>query len=222
MKLTIEWQYETPQKQKITFISEAIPAAHAYTLVEDMQKTGRMKSVTLTDEHDSTWTMKELKKYLKELETEPHNVTLYFDGGYNREQKLAGLGVVIYFQQSGKNYRLRMNQQDEYLMSNNEAEYAALHFAIKQLEELGVHHQPISIYGDSQVVLNELNGDWAVTDSILSQWADKIERKLEKLGLRPQYHYIERDKNDEADQLASQALEGIEIYAERSVNKKKM
>jgi ribonuclease HI len=221
LKLTIEWQYETTKKLQITFKSEPIPAAHAFVLIEDMQKTGRMKNVTLTDEYDCTWTMKELKNYLKEMETEPQEVVLYFDGGFNREQQLAGLGAVIYFKQSGKDMRLRVNQQAEYLQTNNEAEYAALYFALEQIEELGVHHQEIEIFGDSQVVINELNGEWAVTDTILSKWADKVEQKLEALGLKVHYSYIDRTKNMEADQLANQALQGIVIQGQKEIQKKK-
>lgn len=221
MNLSIEWLYETAKNQQITFRSEAIPAAHVAILVEDMKKTGRMKSVTLTDEHDSTWTLKELKKYLMELETEPHQIVVYFDGGFNREQKIAGLGIVIYFVQNNKNYRLRMNQQAHYLTSNNEAEYAALYYAVEQLEELGAHHQSIEIYGDSQVVINEMNGEWGVTDNALTAWANKVEDKLHKLGLRANYQYIDRKLNDEADQLANQALQGKAIHAQSEVKNKK-
>ncbi|MGN7476233.1 reverse transcriptase-like protein [Solibacillus silvestris] len=221
MKLMIEWQYITPAKQEITWRSEAMPAAHVYTIVEDLQKTGRLKSVVLTDEHESTWTFKELKKYLKELETEPSEVKVYFDGGFNREEKLAGLGVVIYYKQNGKNCRLRTNRLAEYLMSNNEAEYAALNLAIEQLEEMGVHHQTVAIFGDSQVVINEMNGEWAVTDTTLSAWADKIDAKLQRLGIRPQYEFIDRKLNAEADQLATQALQHIDIHADVDVQKGK-
>ncbi|MCH7321994.1 reverse transcriptase-like protein [Solibacillus sp. MA9] len=221
MKLTIEWIYETQTKLQIKYRSEAIPAAHAFLLIEDMKKTGRMKSYSLTDEHDSEWTMKELKKYLQELEIEPHNVQLYFDGGFNREEKLAGLGVVIYFEQNNQHYRLRLNQQAHYLISNNEAEYAALLFAIEQLEELGVHHQAIEVFGDSQVVINEMNGEWAVSDNALASWADKVDAKLQKLGLTAIYQYVERKQNDEADQLANQALSGTEISAKQQVKRKK-
>lgn len=217
MKLIIEWHYETPKKLQATFKSEPMPAAHAFVLLEDMQKTGRIKNIIITDEHDSTWTMKELKNYLKEMETEPHEVSLYFDGGFNREQQLSGLGAAIYFKQNGKNYRLRVNQQAEYLQSNNEAEYAALYFALEQIEELGVHHQEIEIYGDSQVVINELNGEWAVSDTILSKWADKVEHKLERLGIKANYTYLDRTKNIEADQLANQALQGITIQGQKEI-----
>lgn len=221
LELTIEWQYITKAKQEITWRSEAIPAAHAYTLVLDMENTGRTKNIVMTDEHDSTWTLKELKKYLKSLETEPTEVEVYFDGGFNREEKLAGLGIVVYYKQNGKNYRLRTNRLAEYLTSNNEAEYAALNLAVEQLEEMGVHHQKIKIYGDSQVVINEMNGEWAVTDSVLTTWADKIDAKLQKLGIRPEYQYIDRKLNGEADQLANQALQETEIYADIDIRKSK-
>lgn len=221
MKLTIEWLYETPKKQQITWKSEAVPAAHAFLLVEDMQKTGRMKAVTLIDEHDSTWTIKELKKYLQELETEPHDVRIYFDGGFHRETRLAGLGAVIYFTQNNQHYRIRINQEAHYLTSNNEAEYAALLLAIEQLDELGVHHQELEIFGDSQVVINEMNGEWAVLDHVFTSWADKIDQRLQMLGLKANYTFIDRKANEEADQLASQALEGVDIYAKQMVKHKK-
>lgn len=164
---------------------------------------------------------KRAKKYLKSLETEPTEVEVYFDGGFNREEKLAGLGIVVYYKQNGKNYRLRTNQLAEYLTSNNEAEYAALNLAVEQLEEMGVHHQKIKIYGDSQVVINEMNGEWGVTDSVLSTWADKIDAKLQKLGIRPEYQHIDRKLNGEADQLANQALLEVEIYADIDIRKSK-
>ncbi|MEG0384958.1 MAG: reverse transcriptase-like protein [Solibacillus sp.] len=220
LKLSIEWHYVSAKKQQTIFNSEPLPAAHVYTLVEDMQKTGRVKQVILTDAQDSTWTMKELKKYLTEMETEPQDVSVYFDGGFHREEQRAGLGAVIYFQQNAKSYRLRVNQQADYLVSNNEAEYAALYFALELFDELGVHHQEVAIFGDSQVVIKELNGEWAVTDNVLSKWADRIEHKLGQLGITPTYTHIDRAKNDEADQLANQALAGTAIHAQKEIRKK--
>ncbi|UTW69300.1 hypothetical protein KHA80_20825 [Anaerobacillus sp. HL2] len=50
---------------------------------------------------------KHLVKYLESLKEEPHNVVVYFDGGYNEETRLAGTGIVIYYEQNEKFYRLR-------------------------------------------------------------------------------------------------------------------
>ena len=69
----------------------------------------------------------------------------------------AGLGAVIYFRQGKKKYRVRANEKIDEMESNNEAEYAALYYGLNLLIELGVHHVPCDIKGDSQVVINQLD-----------------------------------------------------------------
>lgn len=213
MKLTMEWHYRTPKGLKTIFYSEPLAAQQVLLLAEDIEKTGRAEKLILTDTHESTWTLKELKRYVKEMETEPQHISLYFDAGYVQEERLAGLGCVIYYEQNGKNYRLRKNEQDAYVTTNNEAEYAALYFALCELEILGAHHQEMMIYGDSQVVIHEMRDEWAMVDALHAQWAKKIDAKLEQLGLIAHYTHIERHANREADQLATQALEGTMIEA---------
>ena len=209
MKLKIEWTYKTPRNLTSVFVSEFMPVGEAMLLLEDMERTGRMKNYTLIDEHDSTWLLKEVKKYLKEMEEEPHDVTLFFDGGFMRDSKKSGLGFAIYYSQNGKNYRVRKNALVDYLNSNNEAEYAALHLAVQELELLGVHHQSIVVKGDSQNVIHQMEGEWPVYEEDLNEWASKIDRLIEKLGLAVHYIHVPRQQNSEADQLASQALNGI-------------
>ena len=219
MKLIIEWRYKTSKGAEATFRSEEMPAAQALLFAEDMERTGRVKSVQFLDSYDSTWTTKELKAYVKGIETEPHNVTLHFDGGYDIETRSSGLGCVIHYEQSGKSYRLRRNAPAVGLISNNEAEYAALHLGIQELELLGVHHMPVRIVGDSQVVINHLNEEWPVIEKDLSNWADKIEEKMKQLGIQPEYELVPRKANAEADRLATQALKGIEIIATSEIVK---
>lgn len=134
--------------------------AQALMLAEDIEKTGRVQLLEIIDEYDSTWMIKELKKYLKEMETEPHNITVYFDGGFDIQTKASGLGVAVYYEKNGKSHRLRRNAYVSGLDSNNEAEYAALHLALVELDLMDVHHQTIRVIGDSQVVINQLNGEW--------------------------------------------------------------
>ena len=211
MRLIIEWTYKTPKGATATFRSEALTPAHALMIVEDIEKTGRVSILEINDEYDSTWTMKELKKYLKEMETEPHNITVYFDGGFDVQTKASGLGVAIYYEKDGKPHRLRRNAYTPGLDSNNEAEYAALHLALAELDLMDVHHQTIQVIGDSQVVINQLNGEWPAYEKNLSNWADKIEDKLRALGLQAEYQLVPRKENNEADRLATQALQGTEI-----------
>ncbi|EGQ25579.1 ribonuclease H [Sporosarcina newyorkensis 2681] len=213
MKVLIEWTYRSPKGTETIFKSEEMPAAQAVLIASDLEKTGRAKQLVFIDQFDSSWTVKELKGYLKGIETEPHNVVIYFDGGFNWESKAAGLGCVIYYDQNGKSYRLRKNASVDGLTSNNEAEYAALHLCLQELEFLGIQRLPVQIIGDSRVVINHLSEEWPVIEQNLYSWADKIEAKMKSLGLQPQYELVSRKANGEADRLASQALAGVEILA---------
>jgi len=210
LKITIEWTYHHKGVETV-FRSEEMPPAHALSVAEELMKTGRTKNILFLDEHDSTWTLKEIKKYIKEMETEPSNVTVYFDGGFNLESRISGLGCVIYFEQNGKKYRLRKNLTLNGLSSNNEAEYAALHFSVQELESLGVHHQTVRFIGDSQVVINQMSGEWPVYEKELMNWADRIDEYLNRLGIKPEFEPVSRKENEEADRLANQALDDIEI-----------
>ncbi|HSP21854.1 MAG TPA: ribonuclease H family protein [Planococcus sp. (in: firmicutes)] len=211
MEIRIKWGYKTPKGTETVFYSEEMPAAKALLLAEDLERTGRVKNLVFIDRYDSNWSLKELKKYLKGIETEPHNITVYFDGGFNPGSNASGLGCAIYYQQSGKSYRLRRNAAAAELLSNNEAEYAALYLSLQELELLNVHDMPVRFIGDSKVVINQMEGDWPVIEINLAKWADRIDGKMKKLGIQPEYELMPRKKNAEADQLATQALNGIDI-----------
>ncbi|AQQ52184.1 ribonuclease H family protein [Planococcus lenghuensis] len=211
MNVKIIVTYEMPKKAKTVFTSDEMRAGEALLLAEDFNKTGRAKHIEFVDRHDSSWTVKELKGYVQGIQTEPHNVVVYFDGGFDVQTKRAGLGIAIYYNQNGKSYRLRKNAPADELDSNNEAEYAAFYFALQELELLGVHHLPVEFIGDSQVVISQLTGLWPTLERQLNRWADRIEQKLDQLGIQPDYQQVSRKKNAEADQLASQAMRGIDI-----------
>lgn len=214
MELTMVWKYITPKKKEVELTSARVSAKEALIFTKDFEKTGRMKDIYFLDELGTTWNKKELEKYLQGIETEPHDITAYFDGGYDKATKRAGVGAVIYFQQNGKHYRIRKNALLEELDSNNEAEYAAFWFLLNTLEELGAQRIPVAFKGDSLVVLNQLAGEWPCYDEALSRWLDRIEEKLNKLGINPKYESINRKDNKEADELAKQAIMGVDISSQ--------
>lgn len=108
MKIKLEWQYQSTKGIETTFLSEAMTVDESVRLAEDIERTKRVKKLDFIDcFDDSIWTMKEIKAYLKSIETEPHDIVVYFDGGFNLENKNAGLGCVIYYNQNGKSFRLR-------------------------------------------------------------------------------------------------------------------
>lgn len=217
MKVRIEWMYKTPKGTETTLHSDEMSAAQALLMAEDMERTGRVKSLTFIDLHESIWTVKEMKEYLKEIETEPHNITVYFDGGFDHGTSKSGLGCVIYYEQNGKSYRLRRNAFSDELTSNNEAEYASLYLSLQELELLNVHHLPVRFIGDSQVVIKQMDGEWPALEKDLSNWADRIDEKLKNLSIQAEYELVGRKSNAEADRLATQALNGVDIIATSEV-----
>ncbi len=217
MNFQIEWHYKSSKHKQLIFTSDFTDANETLMIVGDLEKTGRTKEIFLLDEQQQKWTVKEAKKLLQEVQTEPHDIVAYFDGGYEHDTLLAGLGVVIYFKQNNSSYRIRRNSRLQEIESNNEAEYAAFYYLIQELEELGVHHIPVTFRGDSQVVLNQLAGEWPCFEEEFNRYLDRIEDKMQELGIRPVYEPISRKENEEADQLATQALQGIPIASRKQV-----
>ena len=211
MKYYVTWMYRHSKKPTCIFQSDYIDGEAALIIAEDLEKTGRAHEITFVDEKDLKWSKKELKKLLEEVKGEPQGVTVFFDGGFDREEKLAGIGVIVYYKQNNKHYRIRQNNLLEQLETNNESEYAAFYESLRLLDEIGVHHQTCTFKGDSQVVLNQLAGEWPCFDDVLNRWADRIEDKIKKMGINPIYDPISRKENKEADALATQALEGTNI-----------
>lgn len=213
MNGSIEWLFRMKNGTEVKCSSEPLSAAQAILFADDLEKTGRAKQITFIDSFDSSWTLKELRNYTKKIETEPHQISIFFDGGFDWQTKTAGLGCVIYYEQNGKSYRLRKNQRMTGLISNNEAEYAALYFCLQQLIDMHAHGQLIEIAGDSRVVIQHLNEQWPVIEETLYSWADKIEALLAKHRLQAGYELISRKANKEADRLAAQAMDGVDISA---------
>lgn len=211
MKYKIEMKYKVKGSESIRFTSDWLESDLALRTGEQLEKSGKVTDLNYIDEMNSDWSLKELRKLTSEIEVEPHDITLYFDGGFNNETNEAGLGTVIYYQQGKKKYRLRANEFIAEMDTNNEAEYAALYFALNTLQELGAHHLPCEIKGDSQVVLKQLEGEWPCFEENLNRWLDRIEEKIKELGIQPTYTALSRKDNKEADRLATQALEGTNI-----------
>ncbi len=222
MKLRLEILYKPKQgTNKYELTTEFMSVQEALFLSEDLEKTQRVITIEFLDETGASWLKKHLKKYLESLKGEPHNILVYFDGGFHEEQRLAGVGVVIYYEQNEKNYRLRKNKLLNQLASNNEAEFAALWTALLELENLGVHRLPVTIKGDSLVVINQAKGEWPCYEAEHTRWLDRIDEKISTLGLTVSFEAIDRSKNKEADQLASQALTNHLIDATSEVKKPK-
>jgi len=125
---------------------------------------------------------------------------LRFDGCAVPNPGEMGIGVVVW------------NDDDEKILelsekvgqgTNNRAEYHAL---IRGMEELSKQYSGILlVLGDSQLVINQLNGQWRVKKEDLVPLFEKVlelEKKFEKVS----FQWVDREENKEADKLSAMAV----------------
>ena len=84
--------------------------------------------------------------------------------------------------------------------TNNLAEYHALINALQAAKDLSI--KPQAIKGDSQLVVNQVNGEWAINKPHLAQLASQA-KKLTSVKLT----WIPREQNEEADNLSKKAYQ---------------
>lgn len=90
------------------------------------------------------------------------------------------------------------------MATNNEAEYVALKRLLENALKLNI--KAISVYGDSQLVINQVLGNWKINHShlfALCQDARKLLDSFEDSRLS----WVPREKNQHADKLSNLAYQ---------------
>jgi ribonuclease HI len=119
---------------------------------------------------------------------------MYFDGSL----KLGGVGVgVLFISPEGK--QLKYVLQILWQATNNEAEYEALIHGLRIATSLRI--KQLLVYGDSAVVINQVNKDWDCTKDNRDAYCAEVQ-KLEKNFQGLEILYVLRDSNIAADVLA--------------------
>lgn len=92
----------------VSFLGENwLTVQEARMLARELGRFPYMKELEFEDEKGGVWTLKELEKLTEELAHEPDDITVYFDGSFDKASQLAGLGIVIYYTLGGARHRLR-------------------------------------------------------------------------------------------------------------------
>ncbi|WP_062047220.1 reverse transcriptase-like protein [Bacillus sp. JCM 19034] len=212
MKVKIEWVYVIHKsKKRYEMATDWLTIEAAFHLLQDLQQSGRMKSYQVIDQYDSSWSIKDMKNFLNQQKTIPQNAHAYIDGGFNPHTAASGIGWVIYYEQNQQKWRHRQNDQLDLLTDNNEAEYAALYRCLQTCEELELRNQLFPIYSDSLTVIKQASGEWPCYEENYQNWLKRIDDLADKINLKLEYHFIERNQNKEAHKLATQALNGTII-----------
>ena len=97
-------------------------------------------------------------------------------------------------------------------MSNNVAEYCALieAFALIKRHFHNLFDCDITIYGDSQLVINQMAGDWGMKHGLYVEYAVRAKQISTEFPFI-KYVWIPREKNDFADKLSKRALAEVGI-----------
>jgi ribonuclease HI len=119
---------------------------------------------------------------------------MYFDGSLKLEG--AGAGVLL-ISPTGK--QLKYVLQIFWKISNNEAEYEALLHGLRLAASLEI--KQLLVYGDSAVVINQVNKSWGRNKKNMNAYCLKI-CKLENKFSGLEFHHVVRDNNVAADILS--------------------
>lgn len=134
-------------------------------------------------------------------------IIIHTDGGSRGNPGPSAAGVVFY-NEKGEAFK----KCSEFLgeVTNNEAEYRAVIFALKKFKALFgkkiAETSEIEIKSDSELMVRQLNGEYKISEPrigvlFLEVWNLKIDFKKIKFTLIP------REKNIQADKLVNEELD---------------
>jgi ribonuclease HI len=130
----------------------------------------------------------------------PDTWVIFADGAISPER--AGVGIVVRDEQG---HVILLANRILSCLTSNEAEYAGLLMALEVA--ITLNPRAIEICLDSEVVVNQMNGRFAVNSATLKPWhvqACDRARQIRRLS----YVHIPRTRNAVAHALASEAVAG--------------
>lgn len=142
---------------------------------------------------------------LKKSPEKENKYKLFFDGG-SRDDGRCGCGGVIY---SGTDIEMRYSHTGERTFTHNVMEYFGLIYGLMNCKARGIKR--IKIYGDSQLVVNQVNGKWKINVKNLQKLHSEVLRLLEHFD-EWSLEWIPRGDNKEADEMADLGIEGGQHY----------
>ena len=123
--------------------------------------------------------------------------SVHTDGSSNRHA--GGAGVVLL---SPEGDMVECMVCLDFLTTNNEAEYKALVVGLDLAKAAGA--TSIVIYCDSQVVTNQVNGDYECNGERMKRYLDQVKRRID--DLKAKIIQIPKGENEQANHLAKAAL----------------
>jgi len=118
----------------------------------------------------------------------------YFDGSSKPNPGMMKVGGYI---ENPDGRRITEIYSNEGYGTNNRAEYLAITFILQEAIDLGIRE--IEIYGDSKLVVNQVNGIWK-SNKDMTPYKLEVQSLLESFD-KWSLSWIKRELNSEADAL---------------------
>jgi len=131
-----------------------------------------------------------------------HEFLVYTDGACTGNPGRMGIGYVIY-QNPGQKLTATCTYSPG-TGTNNQAEYLAVIAALDYLTAF--EPQSILVMSDSQLVIYQLTGVYAIKSPTIAELADRVFELVKRLGCRVDFKWIPRSENKFADALALPCL----------------
>jgi len=130
-----------------------------------------------------------------------NKLIIFTDGGARGNPGPAGIGAAIYDE-----HKIIVAEISEYLgvATNNQAEYKALIAAMQKAQALGASE--LDCYLDSELVVKQLKREYKVKNKDLAPLFLTI-HNLSLNFKKISYTHIPRERNQEADRLANEAMD---------------
>jgi ribonuclease HI len=126
------------------------------------------------------------------------HATVWFDGCCLGNPGPMGAGAVVQTERERKVLHKAFG-----LGTNNQAEYHGLILGLRHA--LGMDADTVTVHGDSQLVLRQLGGDYAVKAPGLKALHTEATMLLSKFA-KAKLEWVPREQNTEADQASRDAL----------------
>lgn len=134
-------------------------------------------------------------------------IIIYTDGGSRGNPGPAAIGAVI---KDPSGATMKSYGKGLGIATNNEAEYAAVAFALQKAKALlgGERSKKtaVAVYMDSQLVARQLSGEYKIEEDRLVPYFIKIwnlKMDFDKVS----FAHVGREKNREADRMVNEALD---------------
>lgn len=138
-------------------------------------------------------------------------LNIYTDGGARGNPGPAGIGVVF---KNGEDESIHSHKEYIGEATNNQAEYAAIIRAIELVlkskwfkENNKKEGSKIVCHLDSQLVVEQICGNYKVKNSGISELMNKLKTLLNQIEMPIEFIHIKREQNKLADKLVNQAID---------------